>query len=242
MHRFFVDPSTITDHVVALSEDDTQHALRVLRLHEGDTVLICDGKDRECSGKIIGTTKKSVSVQLEDFYELHAEPQMKITLYQGFPKADKNDTIFQKGTEVGISGFVPFISERSVVKTDSKNKMRRYERIIYEASKQSHRGMIPSVEEAISFQEVCQRIPFHEMTLVAWEEEAIRSVKEALCGFRGTDIAIVIGPEGGLSSEEVASMEEAGAITVTLGPRILRTETAGTALAVMILYEFGNMT
>lgn len=241
MHRFFVEPTDIVDGRVALSEEDAVHALRVLRLAEGDEILICDGQDREYRAEIVETGKKSLTAQLGEGYELGSEPKTKITLYQGVPKAGKMEYLVQKGTEIGICRFVPYYSKRCVVKP-GKDKGERHGRVAYEAAKQAHRGAIPQVDSPISFTELCRAIGEHELTLAAWEEEHAHSVREALTECpEAKDIALIIGPEGGLAPEETESLAEAGARVVTLGPRILRTETAGAVLAALVLYERGDM-
>lgn len=240
MHRFFIDPESIRDGRVALSDEDAAHALRVLRLAVGDEVRACDGRDTEYPAWIDEAGKKSVTLRLGEGYTLGSEPRVKVTLYQGMPKAGKLETVVQKGTEIGACAFVPFYCERSVVKP-GKDKGERYERVAYEAAKQSHRGAVPRVEAPILFKELCARLPKHQLVLAAWEEEKALSVREALKGTDAADIALIVGPEGGLSPEETAAMAAAGARVITLGPRILRTETAGAVLTALVLYELGDM-
>ena len=241
MHRFFVEPSQIHEGMAELSEEDAVHALRVLRLTEGDEILICDGNDMEYPAEIVATGKKSLTVRLGEGYVLGSEPDVKITLYQGVPKAGKMEYLVQKGTEIGICRFVPYYSKRCVVKP-GKDKGERHGRVAYEAAKQAHRGAIPQVDSPISFKELCDAVKEHELVLAAWEEEHARSVRDALAEYpEALDVGLIIGPEGGLAPEETEALAEAGAYVVTLGPRILRTETAGAVLAALVLYERGDM-
>lgn len=241
MHRFFVEPSEIHEGMVMLNEEDAAHALRVLRLTEGDEILICDGQDTEYRAEIIETGKKTLTAKLGEGYALGSEPKTKITLYQGVPKAGKMEYLVQKGTEIGICRFVPYYSKRCVVKP-GKDKGERHGRVAYEAAKQAHRGAIPQVDSPISFKELCDAVKDHELVLAAWEEEHANTVREALTAqAEAKDIALIIGPEGGLAPEETDALAAAGAKVVTLGPRILRTETAGAVLAALVLYERGDM-
>lgn len=241
MHRFFIDPAAMEGNIARLSEEDAAHALRVLRLKEGDEIRICDGCDREYPAWIENASKKSVTARLGAGYALKAEPATRITLYQGMPKAGKMEYLVQKGTEIGISRFVPFFSSRCVVKP-GKDKGERYGRVAYEAAKQAHRGAVPRVELPVDFTGLCQALQGHELTLAAWEEERALSVRTALAAApEARDIALVVGPEGGLSAGETEELARAGAQVITLGPRILRTETAGAVLAALVLYEKGDM-
>jgi 16S rRNA (uracil1498-N3)-methyltransferase len=242
MHRFFIDKGNLRENLVALSAEDAAHALRVLRLQRGDEIAVCDNEDWEYSATVAETGKNQVTVRLGAGRPLGAEPQTKITLYQGVPKAGKMEYLVQKGTEIGISCFVPVFFGRCVVKPGNKDKASRYERVAYEAAKQAHRGRIPRVGEAMRYEKMLEELGRHQLVLAAWEEEKARSVREALTAApHAKDIAVVIGPEGGLEPHETQAMKEAGARVITLGPRILRTETAGAVLAAMILYERGDM-
>lgn len=241
MHRFFVDPAAMEGGIARLSEEDAAHALRVLRLKAGDEIRICDGCDQEYPAWIEEANKKTVTARMGAGYDLKAEPATRVTLYQGVPKAGKMEYLVQKGTEIGICRFVPFFSSRCVVKP-GKDKGERYGRVAYEAAKQAHRGAVPQVELPVDFAGLCQALQGHELALAAWEEERALSVRAALSTAPGArDIALVVGPEGGLSAGETEELARAGAQVVTLGPRILRTETAGAVLAALVLYEKGDM-
>jgi 16S rRNA (uracil1498-N3)-methyltransferase len=242
MHRFFVLKDEIVDGYAHLSKEDTDHALKVLRLKEGDEILLCDGQDREYPARIVQKDKSNLTLSLGEGYALNSEPRTRITLYQGVPKAGKMEYLVQKGTEIGICRFVPFYSERCEVKPGKADKSQRYGRVAYEAAKQSHRGAIPEVDNPVAFEGMLKMLSGHSHVIAAWEEEKALSIKVALrtCP-DARDMAIVIGPEGGFSQRETQALAQVGARVVTLGPRILRTETAGAVLAAVILYEMDDM-
>ena len=169
---------------------------------------------------------------------------MRITLFQGLAKGDKVETVIQHGTELGVCGFVPVASSRAVVKLEPKKaveRVERWQRIAREAAEQSRRGAVPAVAEVVSWKQAAARCRDYDLALVPWEEggEPLKTVLEAHPGAK--TVAVFIGPEGGLSPDEVALAREHGARAVTLGPRILRTETAGLAAAAAILYALGDL-
>ena len=237
MHRFFA--RRLDDQRALLSPEESQHALRVLRMAEGD----------ECQAILEGNLfaahiEKAAEevVLLLDEQLPSPEAAVRITLYQGLPKGDKMEYILQKCTELGVHRFVPVMFSRCVVKWEKKDdqkKLPRWQRIALEAAKQSGRALIPEVESPISFQELLQRIPSHEAVLIPWEEERGNGIRKKWLGEK--DVAIIIGPEGGMDEKEVARMAALSARPVTLGPRILRTETAGLAAACALFTLSGDM-
>ena len=236
MHRFYIED---IDNAF-LTGDDYTHATRVLRLRHGDEIYLFDGR-AEYRALISSCDKSSMELQITEKLDFNSEPICKLTLYQALPKADKYEYVLQKGTELGISTFCFFTSARCVAKgTLNEDRMRR---IIYESAKQSRRLSLPLLYTGLSFADLLSRLRSHTSTLVAWEEEKKLSLRTALKDLPHPieDIAVIVGAEGGFSSEEANQMQSCGARTVTLGPRILRTETAGPALAAMILYEMGQM-
>lgn len=237
MHRFFAE-RTGPDTAV-LSKDESTHALRVLRMNEGDACqAILDG---EIFAARIREAAEPVTLTLGDRLPT-TEAAVRITLYQGLPKGDKIEFILQKCTEIGVHRFVPVVFSRCVVKWDQKDnqkKLPRWQRIVQEAAKQSGRALMPEVEAPITVKELLSRLDAHSQVLVPWEEEKGNGIRKKWQG--ALDVAIVIGPEGGMDEKEVAAMQEKGAAAVTLGPRILRTETAGMAAAVSLLTLSGDM-
>ena len=237
MHRFFAE--RIGADTAVLSKEESAHALRVLRMNEGDACqAILEG---ELFAAQILEAGESVILRLGDKLPT-TEAAVRITLYQGLPKGDKMEFILQKCTEIGVHRFVPVLFSRCVVKWDKKDnekKLPRWQRIVQEAAKQSGRALMPEVEAPITVKELMERMAVHGQVLVPWEEEKGNGIRKKWQGAR--DVAIVIGPEGGMDEKEVTAMQEVGAAAVTLGPRILRTETAGMAAAVSLLTLSGDM-
>lgn len=252
--RFFVAPEEIQRGdgrlTVVLTGDNAHHARRVLRLQAGDFIWISDGNGLDYAGHIAQIDPDGVHVDLDESVEASGEPVTQITLFQGLPKSDKMDWVVQKAAEVGIRTVVPVRAERSVVHlSDAKavGRTERWQRIAAAAASQAGRGRIPDIQQPMSLREAIEawrRTAPHGLLLVPWEEErsrGIRSILRQLPQPWPTDVGIVIGPEGGLTSEELALTSSLDGQACTLGPRILRTETAGTVVAALVLYEFGEM-
>ena len=235
MHRFFT--TEIQPNTAVVRGDDVKHIAKVLRLRAGDAVQLCDGQGRECDAVIESVSSDAVAFRTQPWHGSATEPDTKVTLFQCLPKAGKMETIIQKCVELGACGFVPVQSERCVVvlKPPYEGRIERWQRVSEEAAKQSRRGTIPKVNLPVSL----DRLDFsgYDTVLVAYENEHAVSLKAALRAGHGTRIAIVIGPEGGFSDAEIETLEKKGARAVSLGTRILRTETAGMAMLAQIMYE-----
>ena len=235
MHRFFT--TEIQPNTAAVRGEDVKHIAKVLRLHAGDAVQLCDGNGMECDAAITAVSSDAVTFDTQPWRRAESEPEAKVTLFQSLPKTGKMETIIQKCVELGASGFVPVQSERCVVvlKQPYEDRIARWQRVSEEAAKQSRRGVIPKV----MLPEMLSKLDFSsfETVLVAYENEHTVSLKTALRSQCGKTIAIVIGPEGGFSDAEIETLEKKGARTVSLGTRILRTETAGMAMLAQIMYE-----
>lgn len=237
MHRFFAE-RTGNDTAV-LPAEEAAHALRVLRLQKGDPChAILEGKLFDAR---LAETSPEVTLRL--LCELPSpEPSVKVTLYQGLPKGDKMEWIVQKCTEAGVVRVVPVLFSRCVAqweKKDAGKKLPRWQRIAAEAAKQSGRAMIPEIGEPLTAKALCAALPRHDLSLTPWEEEKAVGIRGYLRGQK--DVAVIIGPEGGIAPEEIALLKAAGAVPVTLGPRILRTETAGLASLIALMALTGNM-
>lgn len=239
MSRFFVEPQDIGETSARITGGDVKHISRVLRMEVGDEVTLCDGEGNDYAAKISSITKDEVLLDILGKNRCKAEPDCRITMYQGLPKAGKMETIVQKCVELGITKVVPVAAERSVVKIKAgefENKRTRYQRVAEEAAKQCGRGIIPEVSELTTYKKA--DLSAHDMIIVAYEEEREVSLKKLLRDNSSPkDIALIIGPEGGLDKSEIEALCDKGGKTVTLGTRILRTETAGMATLAMILYE-----
>ena len=235
MHRFFT--SDIQAHTAAVRGEDVKHISRVLRLRIGDCVQLCDGQGNECDASISAIAPDAVTFETQPWRRAKSEPDVSVTLFQCLPKAGKMETIIQKCVELGACGFVPVQSERCVVvlKPPYEGRIERWQRVSEEAAKQSRRGIVP----VVALPEPLKSLDFSafDTVLVAYENERTVSLKQALRSGAHKTIAIVIGPEGGFSEEEIAILTTSGATSVSLGTRILRTETAGMAMLAQIMYE-----
>ncbi len=237
MHRFFAERTG--ENTAVLPPEEENHALRVLRMAAGDACqALLEGQVYEAA---IEETSPRVTLSLGEMLP-SPEPGVKVTLYQGIPKGDKMDYIVQKCTEAGVTRIVPVSFSRCVAQwggKDAEKKRVRYQRIADEASKQSGRAVSPEIGLPISLRQLCEQLPRHALSLIPWEEERGNGIRQKWR--EETDVAIVIGPEGGISPDEAAQMRQAGGRTVTLGPRIFRTETAGLAALISLLTLSGDL-
>lgn len=242
MHRFYADDRGVTGDTAYLCEEDARHASRVLRMKVGEACeLFADG--RRFSGTIAAIGEE-VAVRVTG--ELSStEAGLRITLYQGLPKADKMELIVQKAVELGCAKVVPVAMSRCVVQLDAKDgrkKQERWQKIAREACKQSGRCELMPVTEPVSFKQLLTKLPEHQAAIVPWEDARGYSLARFHEDNPGiTDLAIVIGPEGGMSEDEIARMKDANCRSVTLGPRILRTETAGLCAMSALFCLYGDM-
>jgi len=244
MHTFYLERTAGVGEIVSLPKDEAKHALKVLRLNVGDEICVLDG----CGGRFAAVLEsaKGENAEVRFTEELSAnEPPVRVTLYQGLPKADKLDFIVQKVTELGAGGVVPVKMERCVVKSDAKDgakRQERLERIAREASKQCRRACAPEIAEPLTWKQTFQKMKSHDLVLVPWEDAEGYNLKRAFSERPGAkDIGIVVGPEGGMSADEVEALRELGARVVTLGPRILRAETAAVASVAMAMTLWGDL-
>jgi 16S rRNA (uracil1498-N3)-methyltransferase len=239
LHRFFISPSYINSPIINL-DGETAHQIRtVLRLRPGDEIVVLDNSGLEWQVRLTEVSKNKVQGQITAQKPVQGEPAVQLILHQGTLKGQKFEWILQKGTELGVSGFVPVVCQRSVVRDPEAlgKKEKRWQQIIREAAEQSGRGKLPHLEQARSFTEAIQHAQSKGVILMPWEEASGVTLKQALVEAQGDSIALFIGPEGGFTSDEAVLAEQAGATLITLGPRILRAETAGLAVCAAILYE-----
>jgi len=245
MRRFFVSPQDIKGEEVFIKDSDAHHITQVLRLKEGEEIIVFTGTGLEYQVVIKNISSGLVLGEIRGVTSSDRDSKVNVTLVQGVPKGDKMDFIIQKCTELGIAKIIPVLTERTVVKLDGDKKGKRRERwqkIAQEASKQCKRATVPQIAEIFTWGQYLASISNEGPILVLWENESTRGIKSFLGKNKDLDqITLVIGPEGGLSQQEVGKLLDKGAQTVTLGPRILRTETAGLAALVMILYELGDL-
>lgn len=252
MHRFFVPPEWIDGDRLTISGKQGHQIKNVLRLRPGDRIVALDGTGVECEVRILDITTLEVRGIVEQRRACASEPKLEITLYQALLKGSKFETVLQKCTEVGVSEFVLFESERCVTTPPEPSRLDRWRRIVVEAAEQSRRGRVPGLRGMIGFGEACHEID--GLAIMPWEGERRRSIREALQsrrnpsvssssveGDRVKKLSIFIGPEGGFSASEVELAESKGIVPVSLGKRILRAETAGLVATAAALYEYGEM-
>lgn len=245
MHRFFVTPQQIMQLIVRFDDDQAHQIRRVLRLRPGDRVLVLDGAGRQYEVALEEVTGARVTGLVASQSSATGEPAVRLTLFQSMLKREKFEWVLQKGTEIGVHTFAPVITRRSLVRDteDVKpEKIGRWQRIIKEAAEQSGRGLLPRLLTPMPFAAAITEAPGFDRTLIAWEGDAQASIREALAGSgRVEDMGLFIGPEGGFEPQEVQEAVEMGAIAVTLGRRILRTETAAVVGAALVLHELGEL-
>lgn len=243
--HFFVSPHQITGDQVHIVGTDAVHISRVLRLRPGDVINVLDGSGKGYRVKLTFTSAEQVKgLVLEKFTPI-GEPPVRVTLVQGLSKGEKMDIIIQKSVELGASAIIPMSCSRSVVRLTrekAKERQERWQRIAREAAKQCLRAVVPEVKEVMTLEEVLDVLPPGALTLMPWEEERGISLKSVLRKEKQVqEIFLFIGPEGGFDPAEVELARQKGVTTVSLGPRILRTETAGMAVLTMVLYELGDL-
>ncbi|TLS39352.1 16S rRNA (uracil(1498)-N(3))-methyltransferase [Pseudalkalibacillus caeni] len=249
MQRYFVDPDAVKGNSITITGDDVKHIGKVMRMSSGDKVICCDSTGRSALCEIEEVSKEDVTCTVVEWMDENTELPVNVTIVQGLPKSDKLELVVQKGTELGASCFYPFKAARSVVKWDrskSEKKLDRLRKIAKEAAEQSHRTAIPEVEAPLSLQEVIDMEPEYDLKLVAYEEEAKQGESSNLSqalhqANRGQRVLLVIGPEGGLTEEEISDLTDAGFLLCGLGPRILRTETAALYFLAAVSYHFELM-
>ena len=242
MHCFYIEPPM--DGMAALKRDEAKHAARVLRLKPGDIVCAMDGAGGRWDAEIARVDADGVAVRLMDPLPDN-EPPVRVTVYQGIPKAEKLDFIAQKLTELGGAALIPVKMERCVVKLDErdgKKRRERLERVALEAAKQCQRARAAEIVEPVTWKQALERMRRHDLVLIPWEDARGWRMKDACADHPAArDIGIVIGPEGGMSEDEVRAMQDIDALTVTLGPRILRTETAAVVSAALAMQLWGDL-
>ena len=237
MHRFFVEPDQIAEMSIVISGEDFKHITKVLRLGKDDEIEVCDGRGTDYQVALNSPGDQSISGRITSQYPSRGEnPELVITLFQGLPKGTKMEVIIQKGVELGVYAVVPFSSQRAIsqIKDKQHKKIERWQRIAYEAAKQSKRGMIPMIKPPQSLTDILKQVNDYDLLILAYEDEKKLTLKAALAAFEATGesnkplkIGVIIGPEGGFDPQEVVACKAAGVVSVTLGQRILRTETAG---------------
>ena len=241
MHRFFVEPSQIGEKEIVITGPDVNHIRNVLRMRAGEELLAADGQGSEYRCILRELQDSEIRAEICRKLSGSAELPSRITLFQGLPKSDKMDLIIQKCVELGVFRVVPVTTKRTVVKLDAKkeeSRRKRWTAVSESAAKQSGRGIIPEISGVQSFREAVEEAGELDVCLIPYEKaENMARTREILSGIpAGASIGVFIGPEGGFEEEEVREAMAAGARPITLGRRILRTETAGMAVLAMLGY------
>lgn len=245
MYQFFVDPDRINMemHRVFITGQDVNHIKNVLRMKPGEEISVSNGADgREYRCGILTLEDELITCELRFVKEDGVELPSKVYLFQGLPKADKMELIIQKAVELGAYEIIPVASKRCVVKLDdkkAKSKTARWQQISESAAKQSKRGIIPKVNDVMTFAQALKYAGGLDVKLIPYElAEGMDRTKEMINGLKaGQSVAVFIGPEGGFEDKEIEQAMDAGAEPITLGKRILRTETAGFTVLAWIMYQ-----
>lgn len=243
MYRFFVSPEQIGEKTVTITGSDVKHIRSVLRMRAGEQIYVCTGaEEREYCCALTRLDAEEIEARILRMEEGTSELPVRITLFQGLPKSDKMEWIIQKGAELGVFAVVPVSMRRSVVKLSdlkARERVRRWNAVSESAAKQSKRMYIPQVEQVCSFQKALERAKAMDTILAPYERAADMEHTRQVLGqiSPGQRAGIFIGPEGGFEEEEIAKLREAGAQIITLGRRILRTETAGIAVLSALMLQ-----
>lgn len=247
MHRFFIPMENVRDHQLVITDsNDIHHMKNALRLTPGDKVVVCDTRKNEYTAQIKSIASDYIVLTYETVQPSKQESPVNIDLYQGLPKSSKMDLIVEKTVELGIQSITPLSLKRCVAKIKNhkkeQKKLKRWNKIAKSASKQSDRGFIPTVNPLKDLDEFLTMVENYDLVLVPYEDEDTKRIT-ALATNKEIykSIAVVIGPEGGFTPQEIERLKESGAQTVSLGPRILRTETAGIAVTAILQYALGDI-
>ncbi|AUS09474.1 16S rRNA (uracil(1498)-N(3))-methyltransferase [Laceyella sacchari] len=227
MQRYFIAQEQIVETSIRLVGDDVHHIKNVMRNKPGDRIICCAGQGLDYLAEIESIDGDQIIARIVERTPSRGEPRTKVLIAQSLPKGDKLEWILQKGTELGASAFLPFSSERSIVKIDARKigkKRERWERIVKEAAEQAHRGKLPTVATPMSWKALLQEIGKRECAWIAYEKGGL-PLAEAMASAKD-EILLIVGPEGGFTESEIEEAREAGAVPISLGSRILRTETA----------------
>lgn len=245
MRRFFVNQEDINDSDIIFRGQLAHHISHVLRLKVGEKVTATTGDGRVLVARLCEFGAESVRAAIISQSQEQRDTAIAVCLYQALPKGDKLEWIIQKGVELGMDSLTPVLTERCVVKLDQDKvvkKQSRWQKIAQEAASQSKRFNVPEINLPLTFAQLLQELPQDQLNILLWEDEKALRLKTLLNEQPiPTAINLIIGPEGGFSAQEVSLLKERNVYSVTLGKRILRTETAGMAALAMVLYHYGEL-
>ena len=243
MPKFFISQNQQHDSKIIIQGTDVNHIKNVLRKKAGDKINICIKEiQTDCIAKIEKISDTEIICEIEKYEKKNTEPSIKVTIFQGLPKSDKMELIIQKAVELGVYEIYPVNMIRCVTKLKDENKkIERWNKISEVAAKQSGRNIIPKINNCINIKKICEMIPKYDIVMVAYEQEDKNTLKAELKKLQlknNIQSAVIIGSEGGIDSKEVEMLQENGAKVITLGKRILRTETVALNVLSSIMYEF----
>lgn len=242
MVRFFVNSEELQPDFLVLTGENAQHA-KVLRLKNGEQVLVCDGQGRECICTVSDVSPEQIGLVVNKRQKSETEARVRVSVYMAFPKADKLEHVIQKATELGAYEIVAFPSARCISKPDEKSlqkKLERWQKIAASAAEQSGRGRIPEVLTVGSYKEALERASGCDKALLFYENEQATTLRMALSSSPYETVSLLTGPEGGLEEREVSQALDAGLQVCTLGKRILRCETAPLCALSAVMYDAGE--
>ena len=247
MRRFFVPPGLLADREVNLPPELARRLATVLRLKRGERLVLADGAGRDYEVELTAVSPRAATAAVVAERPSPPEPSLELVLYQSLIRPQRFELVLEKGTEIGVSRFVPLLSGRALVRTagptgeGGSQRMQRWRRIVTEAAEQSGRGRVPAIDPPSLFEDAARSAP--GLLLLPWEGERSRSLRSYLrsLGDRPLAASLFIGPEGGFAEDEVRLAREAGCVPISLGPRILRSETAGIVAAALVMHELGEM-
>lgn len=242
MHHFFVSPEQVGEKSITITGSDVNHIKHVLRMAPGEQITVSSGENKEYRCEIRSLSEEQVEAQIMWVQETGVELPSRLYLFQGLPKSDKMELIIQKAVELGVYEIVPTATRRAVVKLDKKkeeSKRKRWQGIAESAAKQSKRNLIPQVTQVMSFREAVEYAAGLDVKLVPYElAEGMDAARQVIGSIKpGQSVAVFIGPEGGFAPEEIDYAVEHGFRPITLGRRILRTETAGMTVLSILMYH-----
>lgn len=246
MPKFFVNEEQINENKIQIIGSDVNHIKNVLREKIGNKITICNTsttQDYIC--EITKIQEESIHCNIIGKLETNVETNIKVTIFQGLPKSDKMELVIQKSVELGVYDITPVEMKRCVVKLNEKDKIKkiqRWQKISEVAAKQCGRGIIPKINDVVNIKNICNLCKEYDIVLLAYENEKENTIKQELENIKEINkdelkIAVIIGPEGGIDNSETKQLSEAGAKIITLGKRILRTETVALNVLSIIMYE-----
>jgi len=244
MPKFFIQKSNLFQNSLEITGQDAYHIAKVLRMREGEKLVVVDEEKTEYVTVIKSIGKNSVCTEILCFAKNDQEPEVDITLFQGIPKQAKMESIIQKSVEIGARAIIPVMTERTVIKMDGtdSNKLSRWRKIAKEAAKQCQRGIIPLVENPVTYTHIVSMISKYDLIILPYEKELNTKISQCIKAKESIrNACVIIGPEGGFTEQEVKIAMQQGAIPVNLGARMLRTETASIVALTLLMHELGQM-